>query len=67
MPSIAAAIADPAVPVDLRWLRDESWLAGPAGELSRRAVEPAARRGRRRGAGALGMRGPAQGTVTVVR
>ena len=31
--------ADPAVPVDLRWLRDESWLAGPAGEPSRRAVD----------------------------
>ncbi len=31
--------ADPAVPVDLRWLRDEAWLAGPAGEPSRQAVD----------------------------
>jgi DNA-binding transcriptional LysR family regulator len=33
------AAADPAVPVDLRWLRDEPWLAGPAGEPSRVAVD----------------------------
>src|SRR6266496_2345718 len=32
-------VADPAVPVDLRRLRDEAWLAGPAGEPSRRAVD----------------------------
>ncbi len=34
--------ADPAVPVDLRWLRDEAWLAGPAGEPSRRGIGIAA-------------------------
>src|SRR6266581_2119069 len=32
-------VADPAVPVDLGRLRDEAWLAGPAGEPSRRAVD----------------------------
>lgn len=31
--------ADQSVPVDLRWLRDEAWLAGPAGEPSRQAVD----------------------------
>jgi DNA-binding transcriptional LysR family regulator len=32
-------VADPSVRVDLRWLRDEAWLAGPAGEPSRVAVD----------------------------
>jgi len=31
--------ADPAAPVDLRALRDEPWLAAPAGEASRQAVD----------------------------
>jgi DNA-binding transcriptional LysR family regulator len=31
--------ADPAQPVDLRALRDEPWLAAPAGEPSRQAVD----------------------------
>lgn len=31
--------ADPGIPVDLRALRDESWLAAPAGEPSRQAVD----------------------------
>jgi DNA-binding transcriptional LysR family regulator len=31
--------ADPSVPVDLAWLRGEAWLAGPAGEPSRQAVD----------------------------
>ena len=31
--------ADPRVPVDLRALRDEPWLAAPAGEPSRQAVD----------------------------
>jgi DNA-binding transcriptional LysR family regulator len=33
------AAADPAVPVDLRRLREEPWLAGPSGEPSRTAVD----------------------------
>ena len=32
-------VADPSVPVDLAWLRGEAWLAGPAGEPSRQAVD----------------------------
>jgi DNA-binding transcriptional LysR family regulator len=32
-------VADPSVPVDLRWLRGEAWLAGRAGEPSRQAVD----------------------------
>lgn len=32
-------IADPAEPVDLRRLREEPWLAAPAGEPSRQAVD----------------------------
>lgn len=32
-------MADPAEPVDLRRLREESWMAAPAGEPSRRAVD----------------------------
>jgi DNA-binding transcriptional LysR family regulator len=35
----AHAAADPAEPVDLRALRHESWLAAPAGEPSRQAVD----------------------------
>src|ERR1700677_816970 len=35
----AHATADPAEPVDLRALRHESWLAAPAGEPSRQAVD----------------------------
>jgi len=31
--------ANPDIPVDLRTLRDESWLAAPAGEPSRQAVD----------------------------
>jgi DNA-binding transcriptional LysR family regulator len=31
--------ADPSVPVDLQALRDEAWLAAPAGEPSRQAVD----------------------------
>jgi DNA-binding transcriptional LysR family regulator len=31
--------ADPRIPVDLRALRDEPWLAAPAGEPSRQAVD----------------------------
>ncbi|RZS43482.1 DNA-binding transcriptional LysR family regulator [Herbihabitans rhizosphaerae] len=33
------AMADPTVPVDLQELRDQPWMAAPAGEPSRRAVE----------------------------
>lgn len=32
-------MADPAEPVDLRRLREEAWMAAPAGEPSRRAVD----------------------------
>ena len=32
-------MADPAEPVDLRRLREEPWMAAPAGEPSRQAVD----------------------------
>lgn len=38
--------ADSSAPVDLHWLRDEPWMADPAGEPSGRRVPPAGRAGR---------------------
>src|ERR1700749_487908 len=53
--------ADPERPVDLRALRNESWLAPPPGAPPRQAPAPGARARRATPAGPVGVRGPRHG------